>query len=215
MGVASRGVGRPVVFSAARRELFLQAYANGLPIVSCCAAAGGINVETYLDWVKIGEGRAQPTRVISEERREAAVVFVNRLRAIEEIREVTLLERCSKTLEQAATEGFTRVKIRKTTRFDAKGKQVHSETVEDVEKAIPIWQASAWVKERRQQELWGTGQSRLAAAEAKRLEQGAGRVSTKEEAKAEIRSILAQMHPDDILEIVSDLLPTPEDADDA
>ncbi len=218
MTVAARGAGRPVTFNATRREIFLQAYANGLPIVSCCAAAGGINTETYLDWLKIGEGRIYPAREVSAEKREAAVGFVQRLRAIDEIREAALLERCSKTLEQAATEGFTRVKIRKTTRFDAKGKQVHSETVEDVEKAIPSWQASAWIKERRQPETWGTGQSRLAALEASKIEKEGERPKTKEETTAMLRSILAQMSPDEVRTLVADLLPTPgdrEDEDDA
>lgn len=147
--------GRPIVFTEERRELFLAAYAQGLPTASCCSAAGGIGMEAYLDWVKIGEGREGPDRCVSAARRDAAVMFVKRLRAIEETREAALLERCTKTLDEAASTGFVRVKIRKTTRYDAKGNVVHSETTEDIEKATPIWQAAAYVKERREHEKWG------------------------------------------------------------
>lgn len=147
--------GRRIGFTEERRELFLKAYTQGLPTQSCCTAAGGIEVVTYLDWVKIGEGREAPNREVSQTKRDAAVMFVQRLRAVDDLREAALLERCTKTLDEAASQGFVKVKIRKTTRYDAKGNVVHSETTEDIEKATPIWQAAAYIKERREHERWG------------------------------------------------------------
>lgn len=209
-----KATGRPVVFNQTRRELFLKAFAEGLPIVSCCAAAGGIDRMTYLDWVKVGEGRSGPHRELSEERRAAAVDFVRRLKEIEEAREAVLLEQCQKTLAQAATEGFVKVKIRKVTRFDGTGAQVYSETTEDVEKATPTWHAAAWAMERRQPETWGTGDARLAAAQARKLELEGGKPKTKEETTEMLRGILAQMPPDEVRALVADLLPMPIGTED-
>lgn len=147
--------GRHPSFTPERREAFIREFAKGSPLVTCCTAAGGIDPATYLDWLKVGEGRERAGRIVSEARREDAVRFALRIREVEESREVVMLEKCQATIEKAATEGFSKVKIRKVTRFDATGKQVHSETVEEIEKATPIWQASAWMKERRESEKWG------------------------------------------------------------
>jgi hypothetical protein len=155
--------------------------------------------------VQIGEGRFTGDRQVSERRQVEAGEFAAQVREAKEVREHIELDNARLTIARAVSEGFMKVRIRRTTRPDGT-----VETIEDVEKGTPQWTAAAWTRERFEPERCGRIDRGEAIALKKREAVGEV-VVDKEQAKAQARELLSMFSPADLREIVRGL---PIDADE-